>query len=301
MDSLYTKTGISSFALRGLAISKSSFQKQIAYLKKNYEIISLKQYLGRKKNNESLKGVAVITFDDGFKDFKEVALEILEKNKCPATVFVIGKNEHRNFWRSELYAILDLSKKREHKFITAAGLPINISLIDGKHKYESLLLLLEYMDKISDENRKVALLKLKKELDVYEDDILGNLFLGKEDLKILVEAGIEIGAHSLSHKDLTLLKEEELKKEIDESIDYIKSIKGSNEIYFSVPFAKINNKVSDYLKSTNLSCVLICQGRLNRKDEDIFKLKRLFIHNGNLAQFAYQVCGAQMFFNRVIR
>ncbi len=300
MDSLNTRTGISAFYIRGLAVSKSDFEKQINYLVRNYEVISLKQYLEKKKGKESLRGFAVITFDDGFKDFKEISLNILKNNNCPATVFAIAENEARNFWRAELYAILDFAKNIEHEWLAQDGRRIAVSFKNKKQKQASLHLLLDYLDKLSHQDRDKELVRLKEELGICEKDIFDNLFLKQDDLKTLVNTGIYIGAHSLSHRDLTLLDEGELKKEIGESIDYIKTINPNQEVCFSVPFGKINKNIIENLRLNRISAVVIGEGGLNSKDEDIFRLKRLFIQEGDLAQFAYQVSGAQMFFNKFI-
>mgnify|MGYP001588498893 CR=1 FL=1 len=74
-----------------LTVSVNTFQKQMAFLKKNHinvlALDSLGAYLdGRNK----IPGKAVVlTFDDGYKDNYTYAFPILKKYKFPATIFII--------------------------------------------------------------------------------------------------------------------------------------------------------------------------------------------------------------------
>ena len=60
-------------------MSKDDFQVHIEHLSANYNIISLTEYVKRVRENKSLKGCVVITFDDGFKDNYTNAYPILKK------------------------------------------------------------------------------------------------------------------------------------------------------------------------------------------------------------------------------
>lgn len=68
--------------------SVSNFEKQIAYLKNNYELVSINELV---KNN-SKNRQAAITFDDGYTSFVKNALPIIRKYKAPSTLFVLGSS-----------------------------------------------------------------------------------------------------------------------------------------------------------------------------------------------------------------
>ena len=74
-------------------ISSTEFEKQMKFLKENKKVVSIRDI---KKESDSV----AITFDDTFKNVKDVALPILKKYDIPATFFIstgfIGNN--RNFW-----------------------------------------------------------------------------------------------------------------------------------------------------------------------------------------------------------
>lgn len=64
------------------------FEKQIKYLKKNYEIISIENFENRLRNNTFTNHEIVLTFDDGYANNLYVVEPILSKYNLPFTVFV---------------------------------------------------------------------------------------------------------------------------------------------------------------------------------------------------------------------
>ncbi|HYA41275.1 MAG TPA: polysaccharide deacetylase family protein, partial [Syntrophobacteraceae bacterium] len=64
------------------------FERQIAHLSKNYEIIPLDEVSLRITTGRSLRRSVAITFDDGFRDNYEKAYPILKRYNAPATIFV---------------------------------------------------------------------------------------------------------------------------------------------------------------------------------------------------------------------
>ncbi|MFH1602239.1 MAG: polysaccharide deacetylase family protein [Candidatus Shapirobacteria bacterium] len=71
------------------SVGVNQFAKQINYLKKNFEIVSLSELVANKKKGKRAR--AVITFDDGFLGVLNNAFPILEKNGLRAAVFVTGE------------------------------------------------------------------------------------------------------------------------------------------------------------------------------------------------------------------
>jgi biotin operon repressor len=73
-----------------LLMSASAFEEQMRYLKREgYHVITLKQFLDFAALRQQLpKKTAVLTFDDGWKSFKEYAYPILKELGFPATLFI---------------------------------------------------------------------------------------------------------------------------------------------------------------------------------------------------------------------
>jgi peptidoglycan/xylan/chitin deacetylase (PgdA/CDA1 family) len=76
-------------------IDLKTFQKQIDFLKKNFQFVNIDEvfeYVEGKR--EFVHPVVAITFDDGYKTVFENAFPILEKNNIPASIFVLSDPKH---------------------------------------------------------------------------------------------------------------------------------------------------------------------------------------------------------------
>lgn len=67
------------------------FDRQMGYLKGNFEVITLSEYIGRASENRLSGKEVCVTFDDGFKDNYLYAFPILKKHGLPAVFFLTTK------------------------------------------------------------------------------------------------------------------------------------------------------------------------------------------------------------------
>jgi peptidoglycan/xylan/chitin deacetylase (PgdA/CDA1 family) len=74
----------------GMFVTKSTFEKHIAYLKEKYSVITFDEMIRWKQGLLVFdKTPCVVTLDDGWRDNYTNAYPILKQYKCPATIFVI--------------------------------------------------------------------------------------------------------------------------------------------------------------------------------------------------------------------
>ena len=75
--------------LLDLSVSLESFHLQIAYLRRRHRVISLREFLSANASGTQLPDYSVVlTFDDGYRSFLEVA-PILLNDGLPATLFLV--------------------------------------------------------------------------------------------------------------------------------------------------------------------------------------------------------------------
>lgn len=81
----------------GLHVRKDRFRSHLEYLQKHYRVISLGDYLKASREKQPLpEYAAVITFDDGYRNFYTVAAPLLSERKMPAAMFVIVDRVRQN-------------------------------------------------------------------------------------------------------------------------------------------------------------------------------------------------------------
>ena len=82
----------------GVCTSPERFQSHMRYLKlRKLRGVSVRELL-RAVDSGTAKGLVGLTFDDGFEDFLQAALPVLESFGFSATVFVLGSMPRENNW-----------------------------------------------------------------------------------------------------------------------------------------------------------------------------------------------------------
>ncbi len=283
----------SSFRLRGLTVSVSNFEKQIKYLKRKYRLVSLAECVRRKKSGESLANCAVVTFDDGYKDFLILAWPVIKKYEVPVTIFFPKSFLEAVHWQHQLYYILDEAGGKK-ALISVGNKTVPLDLSGDEEKYQSIIGLLEAIRKLPAAERLGAVGAISKTLGVSKQLVSGEFYLTAEDLKLLAGAGIELGAHTVSHSDMTELSEQQVDQEITESIAFIRNLTSQQEIAFALPFSSGDGKVLEKIKKSGGLCSFGRAAGLNTAVDDIFQLKRIAALDFSIAEFAYNVSGAGM-------
>jgi peptidoglycan/xylan/chitin deacetylase (PgdA/CDA1 family) len=81
----------------GLHVRKDRFRSHLEYLQRHYRVISLSDYLKASRARQSLpEYAAVITFDDGYRNFYTVAGPLLIERNMPAAMFLIVDRVRQN-------------------------------------------------------------------------------------------------------------------------------------------------------------------------------------------------------------
>jgi len=101
-------------------IRPEEFTKQINFIRKNFQCISLDDVLAFVRGKSTVKKPSIaITFDDGYKDLFTKVRPLLKKLKIPAAVFLLSHPNKAN--RKELENMKDLLNLKEIKSLMRDG------------------------------------------------------------------------------------------------------------------------------------------------------------------------------------
>lgn len=260
-------------------LSPSNFEKQIRYIKKNYNILSLKDAIKGLKNNNLPHRSLVITFDDGYKNIHDFAFPILRTHGVPATVFLATDfvDKKSPLWTDRVeYSMNNIKETNELK----EGLK---ALPEDKK-----------MEKIEKIERKSGrfLGNFSGNKDIYAP-------LSWEETNEMRKEKINFGAHGESHAVLTKISPGKAKEEIKNSKELIREKVGDISNVFAYPNGQKNDfddNIKKIIKEENFEAALTTVTGLNDNNSDLFELKRFTMDDTNsFPKFVATISGLRIF------
>lgn len=197
-------------------MSAASFRSQLNLLKKHYNVIAPGHFLDWLKNGEALPERAVLlTSDDGLLNNLTVMLPILQEAGLQCLFFITGQyfgEGHEMLWYVALYLMLMQARGNqrplEWRGVQVQGLQSNV-----EQKRRCWLHLLKTLSRFDAEARAEFLSEAEGCWQVdrgwkqryLDDPLLRQRFqlLRSSEVKQLAEAGMTIGAHTMTHPSLS--------------------------------------------------------------------------------------------------
>jgi peptidoglycan/xylan/chitin deacetylase (PgdA/CDA1 family) len=194
-------------------VTAAEFDIQIRALADHFSPLPLTEAVERLAKGSLPARAACVTFDDGYADNAEVALPILRKHRVPATFFIAtGYLNGGRMWNDTVIeAIHTLAAPSLD--LAPLGLPtIALNTFRAKRAaVDKLLPLLKYLPGPEREawaNRLGDMAGLARQ---------SNLMMREEQVRELNDAGMEIGAHTVTHPILMNTAPDAARREIAES------------------------------------------------------------------------------------
>lgn len=260
-------------------LHKTQFEQQLKYLKKNFNIVSLKEIFELQRENiKTDKRTIAITFDDGFKNNLYTVLPILEKYKIPATIFICAKctepSKINCLW-AEIVRVFILSNP--HKSFRI----LNYQFENYREK-NTKLYLEDFIKHCETEVRDQFLEELIQKFDLTEKfkkhrNELWEL-LNKDELIKLSESDlIEIGSHGFMHYNLGLIDIEKAKADILKSKEVLESCIGKKIVSIAYPDGSYSKEIKNFSESIGFKYQLAVNYLFDEDKKDKRILHRLGI------------------------
>lgn len=214
-----------------LSIDTDDFERQMAYLSQNYNVVSLSDIAAYFESGRQLPDYSVaITFDDGYKDNFTDAFPVLRKYRLPAAIFLV------------------------HDYIGTGNI-FEWDEIDSDHR---------------------------------DTDVT---VMGWSEIKEMAEAGIEFGAHTMSHPILSRIMPEQARREIRESKKQLEQRLGAITL-FAYPRGEredFNGEIMRMVKEAGFSCAVTTVSGTNDRNSDRFALRRTAVEKDNSSEFMFRL------------
>lgn len=213
------------------AVTPAEFQDQIGWLTRNTTVVSIDDLVTYLSGNGSLpKNAAVITFDDGYQDYVEQAVPVLEEFDVPATVYVSTQLMADQVAPYE-FSLAETLHQLETVEIEFDGESMEYDLSgedDTKRAYSELRRLV----KSAAVDTRRSLIEQIGPADVDEYNIVTPEMVEQLGTNPLVT----VGSHGHEHRPLGELSNEFVKTNIERSTQILSDIVGKSIDHFSFSY-----------------------------------------------------------------
>jgi peptidoglycan/xylan/chitin deacetylase (PgdA/CDA1 family) len=211
--------------------TSKEFIKDLDFLLKHYKPISIDDYLESLKNKKPLPGNCfLLSFDDGLREFHDVAAPILRQKGIPAICFLNSAfiDNKDIFYRYKASLLIDrLPQTRDQESVKNWFQKNELPFTDD---YRGLL-------QVTYNNRDL-LDELSEKAGVVFDEFLlkQRPYLDSSQISSLIHEGFAFGSHSIDHPEYRFLEETEQIRQTAESLRVITETFGIRERLFCFPF-----------------------------------------------------------------
>ncbi|MCZ8179205.1 MAG: polysaccharide deacetylase family protein [Rhizobium sp.] len=179
---------------------------------------------------------AVFTLDDGFRNNRDHALPVFARHGVPFTIFVckgLSERSHTMWWDTAAALI----ERRDRLTVCLPADRLDLDCSTTARKSAAFSALAELLMK-GDETRGVAQLDAAANAaGINPHALVSELVMDHDELADLARHPlVSYGAHTVSHRGLSALTDEELLREFNESADYVAGITGSRPLTFAYPY-----------------------------------------------------------------
>lgn len=232
----------------GLHLAVERLHEQLSWLAAHYRVIPLSELVARLAEGRSLRGIAALTFDDGYRGVLDHGVPVLRDLRLPATLFVVGHppaGDDLYWW--------------DHPAVSRVA---------------------------SESRRAVWLSELRGDQRAIVGTVEGEaperlpLPYHPGDWATIAEAmghGIEIGAHSDRHLALPTLTTEELELDLLASRHAIEDHLGVRPRFLAYPYGLWDHRVRAAARAAGFDAAFTLETGTVELDDDPWSLRRINI------------------------
>ncbi len=271
------------------------FEQSLRFLQKHFHVISLSELLFNPPL--STRPLAAITFDDGYHDYIDYALPLLDKYKMNSSLFVIADCIDKNLptWTYIVDYYFSQSGKLTFNDVDLSGLDEQYQVKKWNSKQERIdycKKFKQYIKSIPGQRRDSIINDMIRNFNDIESP--EGIMVTWDEIKQVKAAGHEIGSHSVSHPTLVTLGDDDLiNAELKNSAERIAQQTGIIPRIFSYPIGSYNQRVKQLTKDAGYKAALAVNEKpYNPKKEDLFEVPRIQLYNESWAKTKLRMNGA---------
>lgn len=250
------------------------FDALCGWLASWFNVLPLDQAVAHLQTGTLPARAACITFDDGYADNYHVAMPILKRHGLTATFFIAtGFLDGGRMWNDTIVEsvracqreMLDLSPLDlgQHELDTIDARRATIASLIDQIKYRSV------EERISATEQIARLAAVQLPCD---------LMMTSNEVKAMRQAGMQIGAHTVSHPILARLTDEQARMEIAGSKTFLERLLDERVGLFAYPNGKPNEDYTpqsvDVVRGLDFDAAVSTQWGASGRGDDLLQIRR---------------------------
>lgn len=276
-------------ALRPGDVDVAAFDWQMRLFKRWFNVLPLREAARRLREKDLPPRAVCITFDDGYADNATLALPVLQKHGLPATFFIAtGYLDGGRMWNDTVIEAiarmlgetcdLDSLGLGRHGIATAEQRYAAVKAVIGQIKYFS-----------PPEREEKARAIAEAARVVLPDDLM----MTSAQVMSLHVAGMEVGAHTVSHPILAQTTAEEAEREIVTSRKTLQTLLNDDIATFAYPNGRPGRDYEklhvDMVQRAGFEVAVSTAWGAARSDMDRFQLARIAPWDNTPLRFGLRV------------
>lgn len=265
------------------------FDELCGWLAAWFTVLPLDQAVARLRAGTLPARAACITFDDGYADNYSVAMPILQRHGLTATFFIAtGFLDGGRMWNDTIIetvrrcqaSVLDLSELGlgSHPLGGIAAQQAAIGSLIDQIKYKPV----EDRINLTEEIARIAKVQPPQ-----------NLMMTSNEIIAMRQAGMQIGAHTVSHPILARLNDDQAREEISGSKRFLEQLLGERITVFAYPNGKPGEDYSpqsvEVVRSLGFDVAVSTQWGASRMGGDPLQIKRFTPWDKTRLRFGFRL------------
>jgi peptidoglycan/xylan/chitin deacetylase (PgdA/CDA1 family) len=265
-----------------MAVPPSLFREQLRYLCRAFKVRSLSSVLAAWQGKSGVQGdTAVITVDDGYADNFQPLMDGAVTFGAPSTLYLTtGCIDARR--PTTVMSVMLAVHHAAVKSIDLSEFGLGAMPIQTPAEKESAIRAIDgYLKPQSPDRREEvigALMEKTGNRDMIRE-LARSAMLNWDQVRVMRAAGVEFGAHTVTHPVLSGLDSLAARDEICASVQRVKEMLKSEAVDFAYPYgsrSEVDDTAVEICRNSGArSAVMLVEG--NMRDGDLFRIPRTMV------------------------
>ncbi len=263
----------------GIRITPEAFTEQVAYFAKHFQVVTMKHLLECLQNRKAFpKNTLVLTFDDGYADNLGAA-KVLKDFGLTALFYITAGciETDEPFWVAEVRHLIENTAKKEMTLLLPDG-ECCLVLSNENEREQAIKKITRLLKSVTMETRE----HIRRSFRLALDDappFPKDLMLNWTQLREMVQMGMEIGGHTMTHPNLPSATKDEAQAEIRGCKSLLETQLKTNIKHFAYPnggsLAHFDDKAKALLREAGFQSATTSMAGKPSVESDLFELRRM--------------------------